>query len=240
MLISVIYLNILVTMKPPSKMNLYLKSLIICFLFSFLVSAFSFASGLDLKILWQTNQKTMLESAPILADINRDGKDEVIMAGREELIVLQRQGKELWRWKTRKRFVTYPSVLKRANRAALIFAADNSGLFTCPDGNGRVVWQAELDGPAEWSASAIVDLDGDSKAEVVQTDITGSVWVFDALSGKVIYKIKVKGKPVSPAVGDIDGDGNYAFEWQKPLVLQLHLQHLQTGRSQCKKHQHPL
>ena len=78
------------------------------------------SADLDLPILWTTNQNTFLESAATVADINGDGKDEVIIAGREELIALQKQGKELWRWDTRSRFMTYPSVLKREGRSALI------------------------------------------------------------------------------------------------------------------------
>lgn len=85
---------------------------IIGFLSFFFLSSISFSADLDLKVIWETNQKTMLESAPIVSDINNDGKDEVMVTGREELIALDKQGKELWRWNTRKSFVTYPSVLQ--------------------------------------------------------------------------------------------------------------------------------
>ena len=68
-----------------------------CLLSLFFISSISLSADLDLKVVWKTNQKTMLESAPIVADINGDGKDEVLVAGREELVALGKQGKELWR-----------------------------------------------------------------------------------------------------------------------------------------------
>jgi outer membrane protein assembly factor BamB len=173
-----------------------------------LLPLFTFSQELELSLLWRTNQKTFLESAATVADINNDGRDEVIIAGREELIALQKQGKELWRWDTRKRFITYPAVLKRDGQSALIYAADNSGLITCLDGKeGKITWQAELNDAAEWSASAVSDLDGDGIAEVIQTDIKGTVWVFNALTGIIKQQTKVNGKPASPALGDLDGDG---------------------------------
>jgi len=103
--------------------------------------------------------------------------------------------------------MTYPAVLNRAGQTSLIYAADNSGLFTCLDGTGKEVWHAQLKGPSSWSASVVCDLDGDGNFEVIQTDEAGTVWAFTAVTGKVLWQTKLKGIPVSPAVGDLDGDG---------------------------------
>ena len=84
----------------------------------------TFANDLKLPLLWEVNLKSYLESAPTVADIDNDDRDEIIVAGREEIIVLDKNGNELWRWRTRKRFMTYPAVLKRNNKPALIYAAD--------------------------------------------------------------------------------------------------------------------
>ena len=165
------------------------------------------ADTIHMPLLWTSNQKTLLESAPVVADIDGDGRDEILVAGREEMIAIGKKGNELWRRHTRGRFMTYPAVLNRAGKSALIYAADNRGLFTCLDGFGQVVWQAELNAGAEWSASVVADLDGDGATEVVQADGEGTVWVFAALTGAVRWQASVSGKPVSPAVGDLSGDG---------------------------------
>ena len=162
---------------------------------------------LALPLTWTINTNTFLESAPTLADLNGDGTPEIIVAGREELIALDGTGKELWRWKGKGRFMTYPSVLTRPGTPALIYAGDFAGFLSCIDGTGKPVWETKLDAPSDWSASVIADLAGLGKPCVIQTDIKGGVGAYDALTGKPIWKTTVPGQPVTPAVGDLDGDG---------------------------------
>lgn len=172
-----------------------------------LLAAASRAAELEFPLLWQTDLQMFLESSGLIADLKGDGPEEAVIAGREDLFALDGQGKVLWRWRTKGRFMTYPAVLVRPPQASLIYAADNSGLLTCLEGTGKEVWHAQLNGPSSWSASAVCDLKGDGNADVIQTDETGTVWAFAALTGKVLWQTKLKGIPVSPAVGDLDGDG---------------------------------
>lgn len=62
----------------------------------------SFATEVKFPLLWQVELKSLLESAPTVADINEDGRDEVVIAGMEEIIALDRNGKELWRYPGRR------------------------------------------------------------------------------------------------------------------------------------------
>lgn len=166
-----------------------------------------FSQKQDLELKWTGNQKCFLESSATVADVDNDGIDEAIIASQEELIAVGKNGSSIWRWKTRKRFLTYPAVLRRIGDVALIYGADNSGQLTCLSGKGKVVWQADLDGGSEWSASVVADLNGDGFFELVQTDMKGTVWIFNAVSGQMIKKAKIQGQPVSPAIGDLNGDG---------------------------------
>ncbi len=186
-----------------------LQDTVFLFFIIFLVlGKVNFSQKLQLDKEWTSNLKSFLESAPTVADINNDGRDEVIVAGQEEMIALDKNGDTIWRWKTRRRFMTCPTVLKREKETALIYAADNSGQMTCLDGEGNVIWQVDLKAGAENSASAVADIDNNGTYEVVQTDLTGTIWMFDALNGKVVNQGKLdEGLPVSPAVGDINGDG---------------------------------
>lgn len=165
------------------------------------------AADLELPLLWTTDLKTFTESGPSVADLNGDGRDEVLVCGREEMIAIDGQGQELWRWRTKIRFLTYPTTYHPEKGETLIYGACYSGQFTCLDESGNVVWQRQLNGPSTWSAAAVCDLDGDGVMEVVQTDEPGTIWAFDARTGDVRWKAQVKGMPVSPAVGDIDKDG---------------------------------
>ena len=172
-----------------------------------LVPGFVPAQKLNMELKWTTNQKCFLESAATVADIDNNGLDEALVTSQEELIAIGKNGASLWRWRTRARFMTYPTVLKRKGELALIYATDNSGQLSCIDGKGKVVWQADLGAPSDWSASVVADLDGNGSFELVQTNATGNIWIFDALNGKQINKKKILGQPVSPCVGDLNGDG---------------------------------
>jgi outer membrane protein assembly factor BamB len=165
------------------------------------------ATELKLPLLWTVNTNTLLESAPTLADLTGDGYCDVLAAGREEMIALDHNGKTLWRWRTQARYMTYPAVLSRKGQPALIYAADNGGLLTCLNGSGKVVWQVHLKTGSSWSSAVVCDLNHDGNFEVIQTDESGTIWAFDALTGKVRWQASMKGSPVSPAVGDVDGDG---------------------------------
>jgi outer membrane protein assembly factor BamB len=165
------------------------------------------AAQLTLPLRWTVNTNTFLESAPTLADIDGGGHCEIFIAGREEMIALDSNGQTRWRWRTKARYMTYPAVLARKGRPALIYAADNGGLLTCLDGRGSVVWQTQLKTGSTWSSAVVCDLNHDGSFEVIQTDESGAVWIFDALTGRVLRQVRVEGSPVSPAVGDVDGDG---------------------------------
>ncbi|NLP12152.1 PQQ-binding-like beta-propeller repeat protein, partial [bacterium] len=178
-----------------------------CFLALAVYGRPALANDPGISLLWSVDLKTFLESAPTLADIDTDGRDEVLVAGREELIALNKSGKELWRWRTRQRFMTYPAVLQRPGSPALIYVADTGKLFSCLDGNGRVVWQAELNAANSWSAPVLNDLNQDGRIEVVTTDQTGIVWAFDAMSGRLIWKSQIVGMPANPAAADVDQNG---------------------------------
>ncbi len=165
------------------------------------------AWSLDMPVLWRADLATLLESTAVAADVNSDGLDEIVAAGREEMYVLDGTGKVLWQWRTKGRFMTYPAVFHAPDGRTLLYAADNSGLFTCLDGAGSVVWQAPLKGPSVWSGPVVDTLEPGGRPAVIQTDGTGRVWAFDWADGRVLWQAQVSGAPVTPAVGYIDGDG---------------------------------
>ena len=184
------------------NLGIILLAIVLCF-----VNLALSAQKIAISQKWATNQKAFIESSATVADINNNGLDETVITSQEEVIALGKEGNTLWRWRTKGRFMTYPTVLKRAGMPALIYAADNRGQLTCLDGTGKVIWQAELGAGSEWSANVIADLYGNGSFELIQTDVSGTISVFEALSGKLIKKARIAGQPVSPSVGDLNGDG---------------------------------
>ena len=162
--------------------------------------------ALEIQQLWAADANMVMEGAPMVVDLNGDGDAEILTAAYENLIVLDGTGQELWRFDTRGRYSTCPAILEREGQTPLIYAADNTGMFTCLDGGGTVIWQTET-APVFCSSPALADLDGDGAIEVVQTDKSGAVSVFNALTGAVVWKRQIEGECASPAVGDLNGDG---------------------------------
>jgi outer membrane protein assembly factor BamB len=165
------------------------------------------AAPLDMPLLWTADVETYLESSAAVADVDGDGADEIVLAGREEIIMLEGDGSVAWRWHGPGRFMTVPAIWRGDDGVARIYAADISGQLSCLDGAGKLLWKHALAGPSSWSCPVVCDLTGDGVMEVVQTDETGTVWALDGLSGAVRWKGQVEGKPGHPAAADLDGDG---------------------------------
>lgn len=161
-----------------------------------------------LKPLWKVKFNTVFYTAPTVADLNRDGQDEIAIAGMNSMIALDGKGKTLWEWNTPERLNTYPSVWVRDEDPALIYVSDDVHTLTCLDGTGKLVWQAPLKGQVNWTSASLADLTGDGQPEVIQPDASGMVSTFDALTGRPLWATQVTGTiGCSPSVGDLTGDG---------------------------------
>jgi outer membrane protein assembly factor BamB len=174
-------------------------------LFAFVPGSYAVAT-LDIKPLWQADVDMVFEGAPMVVDLDGDGDAEILTAAYENIIVVDGTGEELWRFDTRGRYSTCPAILERENQLPLIYAGDNTGMFTCLDGSGKIVWQAETS-PIFCASPALADLDGDGAIEVIQGDKKGVVSVYDALNGTLKWQQQLDRDCSSPAVGDLNGDG---------------------------------
>ena len=160
----------------------------------------------EIDQLWVADAHMVMEGAPMVVDLEGDGDAEILTAAYEHVIALDGTGRELWRFDTRGRYSTCPAILERERDTPLIYAGDNTGMFTCLDGAGRVRWQAET-APIFCASPVLADLNSDGAIEVLQGDKSGVVSVFNALTGEVVWKRQVEGECACPAVGDLDGDG---------------------------------
>jgi len=123
--------------------------------------------ALEVETLWVANPDMVMEGAAMVVDLDGDGDDEIVTAAYENIIVVDGSGEECWRFDSRGRYSTCPAVLERAGASPLLYACDNTGMFTCLDGAGNVVWQADV-GNVFCASPVIADLNGDGVFEVIQ------------------------------------------------------------------------
>lgn len=164
------------------------------------------AMGLAIEPLWVADPDMIMEGAAMVADLDGDGSAEVVTAAYESIIVVDGAGTERWRFDGRGRYSTCPALLERPGQPPLIYAGDNTGLLTCLDGHGDVVWQRDI-APVFCSSPAVADLNGDGTLELVQGSLKGTLSVFNALTGAPLWTRDLGADCGSPAVGDIHGDG---------------------------------
>ena len=164
------------------------------------------AMGLAIEPLWVADPDMIMEGAAMVADLDGDGSAEVVTAAYESIIVVDGAGTERWRFDGRGRYSTCPALLERPGQPPLIYAGDNTGLLTCLDGHGDVVWQRDI-APVFCSSPALADLNGDGTLELVQGSLKGTLSVFNALTGAPLWTRDLGADCGSPAVGDIHGDG---------------------------------
>ncbi|MCK5861510.1 MAG: PQQ-binding-like beta-propeller repeat protein [Candidatus Hydrogenedentes bacterium] len=176
------------------------------FLFSALLLLSQFSYTLDIEQLWVASPDMIMEGAPMVADLDGDGTDEILTAAYESLIVVDGSGKERWRFDTAGRYSTCPAILERDNLPPLLFAGDNKGIFTCLDGLGKIVWEKKL-GNIFCASPVVTDLTGDGVFEVIQGDQAGLVTVLDANTGQLVWQTQLTGNCSNASVGDLDGDG---------------------------------
>ena len=163
-------------------------------------------SALEVTPLWSMHADMVMEAAPMTIDLDGDGDDEVLTAAYENIIVVDGNGEELWRFDTRGRYGTCPPVLECDGESPLIYAADNRGMLTCLNGAGEVVWQRDIN-PIFCTGPALADLTGDGTVELVLGDNSGMLSTYDALTGTPGWSTELGGEIACPAVGDMNGDG---------------------------------
>ncbi len=166
----------------------------------------SFAAT-ELVQMWVAETNMVMEGAPLVVDLNRDGDAEIVTAAYQAIIAIDGNGRELWRFNTDARYSTYPAILERADAAPLLYAGDNRGQLSCIDGSGELIWQVKT-GSIFCAAPALADIDQNGSVEVVQGDKKGVLHVFDALTGDSVWTSRLDGEIASPALGDLGGDGS--------------------------------
>ena len=158
-----------------------------------------------------------------LADIDSDGRNEIIFGANDTLFAYKATGELLWARQV-SGFIILPPAIKDMDGDGSMEIALNTGGFPPALPPGRVYlfdsegndlegWPKNFDDHWMISGPAIADIDGDGVDEVITSErlgATGHVHVLrmDGTELNENWPVEIPNTPgFTPSVGDIDGDG---------------------------------
>ena len=146
------------------------------------------------------------DSSPALADMNGDGRQDVIattVSG--SVVVMDSAGREIWSRSLQTPISLPPTVVNLVeDELPEILVLNQAGTVFCLAGqNGDTIWTYGLPSAIEWGTTAIAacDLDGDGRREVVTGDSAGHVVCLSA-AGELVWQYNGgHGYTYPPAIG---------------------------------------
>jgi hypothetical protein len=180
----------------------------------------------DGTLYWNLATGPIYESSPAVADIDGDGSPEIVVGSENGLYAVNHDGTLLWSGNIESS--STPAIGDIDGDGDLEIAVGTTSFSPknkvyLLDGDGSVIWEKRLasKGQQEYrekvgSSPAIGDIDGDGTPEVIVSAIStytsGTIYAWDAAGTEVwsaqMGAAKFTTSGSSPAIGDIDGDGD--------------------------------
>jgi hypothetical protein len=162
----------------------------------------------NLKILWTYLAGGRVKSSPTAADIDSDGRIEIIFGSDDKkLHVLDYAGKEKWNYETGGAIRSSPTIadIDADNRTEIVFGSDDMMVYAL-DPVGNVLWTIATGGPVSGSPAA-ADIDDEPGLETIIGSTDGGVYVISS-RGILLKRLNINAPTQStPAIADIDSDG---------------------------------
>jgi outer membrane protein assembly factor BamB len=145
--------------------------------------------------------------APTVADVDADGRPEIVLGSNRGLVVLTARGEVEW---ARDGPGTHLAVAQADDDPALeVFGTGTSAVRAYDGADGAREWNRTL---SNARIRAAADADGDGTVELYAGRVGGEVLALDAATGRTEWTTSVSrtdGVLVPPpALGDVDGDGD--------------------------------
>lgn len=157
------------------------------------------------------NQR-VVESSPVLADLDADGVPDVAVGGRDGNVYAfsGKSGLPLWNHTTGADVQSSPAAgdLDGDEISDIAVASWDCKVYALSGRDGREIWSFDT-GSAVTSSPALRDVDGDGTRDVLFGAFNAGVYALSGKTGQPIWRTRV-GSSVhsSPAIGDLDRDGS--------------------------------
>lgn len=198
------------------------------------------------RVAWYYLSGCYIESSPAIADLNGDGKLEVVAgSAHREIFMLDGEGKEIWKAMTRGERYEYPAYsspsladLDSDGKPEIVIGAADGQVYALR-ADGQYLWTFQTGNRVD-SRPAVGDLDGDGKVDIVIGSLDGNLY---ALSGKgVALWVYDAGEAIfaSPVLADLNDDGKleivcgalngkvFALDWRGQLLWTWQAEKVQT------------
>jgi|GEM_PF-6414731 len=170
----------------------------------------------DFLISWTFTAPNGIFASPAVADLNGDGKLEIVVpldkerrSPQESLIVLSNTGRVMWRFVTRGGIHSSPTISDVNGDGTLdvIFGTNDAEIYALDGKTGQELWSIDTLVGAFRSSPLAYDLDGDNNVEVFIGSSNGSLYKIDGESGIVEWRYQTGGEiSSSPSLNNLDGD----------------------------------
>ena len=157
---------------------------------------------------WSFQANFCISSNPVIADVNNDGRNEVLVSSCDGnfYVVNGSNGKILWKIYTGGRHAT-PAVgdVNGDGIPDVVVGGEEGNLYVLRGTDGKVEWFKR--GEFIDARPAIYDFLGKGKDEIVVGSINGNLYMY-RWDGKLLWKDSfLSGIVLAPSIGDVDGDG---------------------------------
>lgn len=179
------------------------------------------------KAITETPNGVLIRGGIAAADIDRDGRDEVIAGGYDgALYCWNGSGRLLWRTECGKSPLTSGIAVGRLRRdgdEVDIVVGDAGGVLTVCGPNGAIRWQfAATPANGIYAEPAIGDVNGDGTQDVVVGGTDGYVYALDGETGTLLWQAPTYPAPTqegmrfesvfgAPALFDLRGNGHMSI-----------------------------
>jgi outer membrane protein assembly factor BamB len=179
------------------------------------------------RLAWQRHLPVPARTYAVLADLDGDGQDEVIVNAADEIVALRGEtGDVFWRFRAPARQLTVPAVgeFVRGGKPRLVFG-DEQGCVYALDESGRLLWrQDRIYGPREVpepiehyaaiSETGLADLEASGERQVIVATRSGETVALSA-RGERLWRFSSYERKVGISYGggaylgfaDLDQDG---------------------------------
>ena len=168
-------------------------------------------SSATASLLWNFTARGGVPTSAALADIDNDGKLEVMMGSADSYMYAlnSEDGTLVWESNPGGAIWSSPTLgdIDGDGKLEIVFGTYGNHLYALNSEDGSELWRFPT-GDAIATNAVLADLDGDNKLEAVFGCVDDKVYVLNGEDGSLLWNYTTGGDIYSsPAVGDLNGDG---------------------------------